>query len=64
LVGRTDLSHASFLYKIPGIRHSKSSFVLRVLEEATVPLAELLPFPAPSRHLSYNVTDTPEKGTP
>lgn len=26
------------LYKIPGIRHSKSSFVLRVLKEATVPL--------------------------
>ena len=28
------------LYKIPGIRHSKSSFVLRVLKEASVPLAE------------------------
>jgi Lrp/AsnC family leucine-responsive transcriptional regulator len=27
------------LYKIPGIRHSKSHFVLRVLKEATVPLA-------------------------
>jgi Lrp/AsnC family leucine-responsive transcriptional regulator len=27
------------LYKIPGIRHSKSSFVLRVLKEASVPLA-------------------------
>ncbi|MCD2513214.1 Lrp/AsnC family transcriptional regulator [Comamonas endophytica] len=26
------------LYKIPGIRHSKSSFVLRVLKESTVPL--------------------------
>ena len=26
------------LYKIPGIRHSKSHFVLRVLKEATVPL--------------------------
>lgn len=26
------------LYKIPGIRHSKSSFVLRVLKEATVPV--------------------------
>ena len=26
------------LYKIPGIRHSKSSFVLRVLKEANVPL--------------------------
>ena len=26
------------LYKIPGIRHSKSSFVLRVLKEADVPL--------------------------
>lgn len=26
------------LYKIPGIRHSKSSFVLRVLKEAQVPL--------------------------
>jgi Lrp/AsnC family leucine-responsive transcriptional regulator len=26
------------LYKIPGIRHSKSSFVLRVLKEASVPL--------------------------
>jgi len=28
------------LYKIPGIRHSKSSFVLRVLKEASVPLAQ------------------------
>ena len=26
------------LYKIPGIRHSKSSFVLRVLKEASVPI--------------------------
>jgi len=26
------------LYKIPGIRHNKSSFVLRVLKEASVPL--------------------------
>ena len=26
------------LYKIPGIRHSKSSFVLRVLKESSVPL--------------------------
>lgn len=26
------------LYKIPGIRHSKSSFVLRVLKEASIPL--------------------------
>ena len=26
------------LYKIPGIRHSKSSFVLRVLKEANIPL--------------------------
>ncbi|MDO9439605.1 MAG: Lrp/AsnC family transcriptional regulator, partial [Beijerinckiaceae bacterium] len=26
------------LYKIPGIRHSKSSFVLRVLKEASAPL--------------------------
>ncbi|MEG1768181.1 MAG: Lrp/AsnC family transcriptional regulator [Comamonas sp.] len=26
------------LYRIPGIRHSKSSFVLRVLKEAAVPL--------------------------
>ena len=29
------------LYKIPGIRHSKSHFVLRVLKEATVPIASL-----------------------
>ena len=29
------------LYKIPGIRHSKSSFVLRVLKDAQVPLGEL-----------------------
>jgi Lrp/AsnC family leucine-responsive transcriptional regulator len=28
------------LYKIPGIRHSKSSFVLRVLKEASVPLGD------------------------
>ena len=27
------------LYKIPGIRHSKSSFVLRVLKEAQLPLS-------------------------
>lgn len=27
------------LYKIPGIRHSKSSFVLRVLKDAQVPIA-------------------------
>ncbi|MGE4242125.1 Lrp/AsnC family transcriptional regulator [Ramlibacter sp.] len=27
------------LYKIPGIRHSKSNFVLRVLKDARVPLA-------------------------
>jgi Lrp/AsnC family leucine-responsive transcriptional regulator len=27
------------LYKIPGIRHSKSSFVLRVLKDSHVPLA-------------------------
>lgn len=26
------------LYKIPGIRHSKSSFVLRVLKEASLPV--------------------------
>ncbi len=26
------------LYKIPGIRHSKSHFVLRVLKESSVPL--------------------------
>jgi Lrp/AsnC family leucine-responsive transcriptional regulator len=26
------------LYKLPGIRHSKSSFVLRRLKESTVPL--------------------------
>lgn len=26
------------LYKVPGIRHSKSSFVLRVLKEANIPL--------------------------
>lgn len=26
------------LYKIPGIRHSKSSFVLRVLKKVSVPL--------------------------
>jgi Lrp/AsnC family leucine-responsive transcriptional regulator len=26
------------LYKIPGIRHSKSSFVLRVLKETNVPV--------------------------
>ena len=26
------------LYKIPGIRHSRSSFVLRVLKEASVPI--------------------------
>jgi len=26
------------IYKIPGIRHSKSSFVLRVLKESTVPV--------------------------
>ena len=26
------------LYKIPGIRHSQSHFVLRVLKEASVPL--------------------------
>ncbi|OYU41595.1 MAG: AsnC family transcriptional regulator [Burkholderiales bacterium PBB4] len=26
------------LYKIPGIRHSKSSFVLRVLKDANVPM--------------------------
>ncbi len=30
------------LYKIPGIRHSKSHFVLRVLKEASVPLAGLV----------------------
>ena len=29
------------LYKIPGIRHSKSSFVLRVLKDAQVPLGQL-----------------------
>jgi Lrp/AsnC family leucine-responsive transcriptional regulator len=28
------------LYKIPGIRHSISSFVLRVLKQATLPLPE------------------------
>jgi Lrp/AsnC family leucine-responsive transcriptional regulator len=28
------------LYKIPGIRHSQSHFVLRVLKEASVPLGE------------------------
>lgn len=28
------------LYKIPGIRHSKSSFVLRVLKEASVPIGQ------------------------
>ena len=26
------------LYKLPGIRHSKSSFVLRRLKESTIPL--------------------------
>ncbi|MEO7940338.1 MAG: Lrp/AsnC family transcriptional regulator [Burkholderiaceae bacterium] len=29
------------LYKIPGIRHSKSSFVLRVLKDGQVPLGSL-----------------------
>ena len=32
------------LYKIPGIRHSKSSFVLRCLKESSLPL----PLPAPA----------------
>jgi Lrp/AsnC family leucine-responsive transcriptional regulator len=40
------------LYRIPGIRHSKSSFVLRRLKEADIPLtaspANRGPGPAPS----------------
>lgn len=34
------------LYRIPGIRHSKSSFVLRRLKESPIPLT---PIPAPAR---------------
>lgn len=36
------------LYRIPGIRHSKSSFVLRRLKEAELPL-DVSPSPAPKR---------------
>jgi Lrp/AsnC family transcriptional regulator, leucine-responsive regulatory protein len=34
------------LYKLPGIRHSKSSFVLRRLKESTIPLPPVAPRPA------------------
>lgn len=37
------------LYRIPGIRHSKSSFVLRKLKESTVPLYDSPPAPAARR---------------
>ncbi len=37
------------LYRIPGIRHSKSSFVLRCLKESTVPLQGSPPAPASRR---------------
>jgi Lrp/AsnC family leucine-responsive transcriptional regulator len=36
------------LYKIPGIRHSKSSFVLRCLKEGSLPLPLPLPVPVPA----------------
>jgi Lrp/AsnC family leucine-responsive transcriptional regulator len=35
------------LYRIPGIRHSKSSFVLRRLKESPIPLHGSPPAPAP-----------------
>jgi Lrp/AsnC family leucine-responsive transcriptional regulator len=35
------------LYRIPGIRHSKSSFVLRRLKESPIPLYSSPPVPAP-----------------
>jgi Lrp/AsnC family leucine-responsive transcriptional regulator len=35
------------LYRIPGIRHSKSSFVLRRLKESPIPLYSSPPAPAP-----------------
>jgi len=34
------------LYRIPGIRHSKSTFVLRTLKESPIPLP---PAPGPSK---------------
>jgi Lrp/AsnC family leucine-responsive transcriptional regulator len=37
------------LYRIPGIRHSKSSFVLRRLKESPIPLAGSPPMPGPRR---------------
>lgn len=39
------------LYKLPGIRHSKSSFVLRRLKESTVPLPPVAA-PAPAKSSS------------
>ena len=37
------------LYRIPGIRHSKSSFVLRRLKESPIPLHSSPPPAAPKR---------------
>lgn len=37
------------LYRIPGIRHSKSSFVLRTLKDSAIPLPGVAPEPATSK---------------
>ena len=50
------------LYKIPGIRHSKSSFVLRTLKESLIPLSAAPAEGAPeSVHKSKRVPKQPSR---
>ena len=52
------------LYKIPGIRHSKSSFVLRTLKESLIPLSAAPAEGAPeSVHKSKRVPKQPSRRT-
>ena len=49
------------LYRIPGIRHSKSSFVLRTLKESLIPLAStpVVAGPLPRKARSARATGKP-----
>jgi Lrp/AsnC family transcriptional regulator, leucine-responsive regulatory protein len=49
------------LYKIPGIRHSKSSFVLRRLKESAIPLAAAPVEPAGKKETAARAASSREK---
>jgi len=58
------------LYRIPGIRHSRSSFVLRTLKQSLIPLAPSPPpadgsaAPRKRRTKRANVTSAPKRPAP